>query len=166
MGLDPDLHAVVLGESLLNDAISIVLFEALFSFGTSGYVASGSQGGMAELGVLGENPDLAAAVKNQGTIGAAEVAFSELAVTTLVAFLGVFLASLIIGGMVGACSAMLHKHISITGDWDEGWVIDSGFGAAVPLPGLHHRGERELERHCCCALLRDGHGAIHAAELG
>merc|ERR1719478_1142711 len=33
MGLDPDLHAVVLGESLLNDAISIVLFEALFSFG-------------------------------------------------------------------------------------------------------------------------------------
>ena len=29
MGLDPDLHAVVLGESLLNDAISIVLFEAL-----------------------------------------------------------------------------------------------------------------------------------------
>ena len=30
MGLDPDLHAVVLGESLLNDAISIVLFEALF----------------------------------------------------------------------------------------------------------------------------------------
>ena len=33
MGLDPDLHAVVLGESLLNDAISIVLFEALFMFG-------------------------------------------------------------------------------------------------------------------------------------
>ena len=32
MGLDPDLHAVVLGESLLNDAISIVLFEALFAF--------------------------------------------------------------------------------------------------------------------------------------
>ena len=132
MGLDPDLHAVVLGESLLNDAISIVLFEALFSFGTSGYVASGSQGGMAELGVLGENPDLAAAVKNQGTIGAAEVAFSELAVTTLVAFLGVFLASLIIGGMVGACSAMLHKHISITGDWDEGWVIDSALVLLFP----------------------------------
>ena len=132
MGLDPDLHAVVLGESLLNDAISIVLFEALFSFGTSGYVASGSQGGMAELGVLGDNPDLAAAVTNQGTIGAAEVAFSELAVTTLVAFLGVFLASLIIGGMVGACSAMLHKHISITGDWDEGWVMDSALVLLFP----------------------------------
>ena len=33
MGLDPDLHAVVLGESLLNHAISIVLFEAVFMFG-------------------------------------------------------------------------------------------------------------------------------------
>ena len=69
---------------------------------------------------------------NASTIGAAEVAFSELAVTTLVAFLGVFLASLIIGGMVGACSAMLHKHISITGDWDEGWVMDSALVLLFP----------------------------------
>ena len=63
---------------------------------------------------------------------AAEVAFSELAVSTLVAFFGVFMASLLIGGMVGACSAMLHKHISITGDWDEGWVVDSALVLLFP----------------------------------
>jgi hypothetical protein len=41
MGLDPDLHAVVLGESLLNDAISIVLFEALFMFGKESATGGG-----------------------------------------------------------------------------------------------------------------------------
>ena len=41
MGLDPDMHAVVLGESLLNDAISIVLFEALFMFGKESATGGG-----------------------------------------------------------------------------------------------------------------------------
>ena len=45
-------------------------------------------------------------------------------------------ASLLIGGMVGACSAMLHKHISITGDWDEGWVTSE--------PIVAPRGPRQL----------------------
>jgi NhaP-type Na+/H+ or K+/H+ antiporter len=174
MGLDPDLHAVVLGESLLNDAISIVLFEALFSFGKPAPVVMSStsdhrlasldaagalgrdlSGALAEKvmagtetlgaqrlselsaaasdlsGLLGNDGGFAGVATSPAAIGT-EVAFSELAVTTLVAFCGVFVASLIIGGMVGACSAMLHKYISITGDWDEGWVIDSALVLIFP----------------------------------
>jgi len=147
MGLDPDLHAVVLGESLLNDAISIVLFEALFSFDKSTYlkdsvrvVMDGRHAAAAvATAALGDTALLDAGASflgdvtsSESTTVAAEVAFSELAVTTLVAFLGVFLASLLIGGLVGACSAMLHKHISITGDWDEGWVVDSALVLLFP----------------------------------
>jgi NhaP-type Na+/H+ or K+/H+ antiporter len=143
MGLDPDLHAVVLGESLLNDAISIVLFEALFAFDKRGYAKNGitsamdgrhqSAAGAMALSALGDiSSTLGDVTSTDRATVAAEVAFSELAVTTLVAFLGVFMASLLIGGMVGACSAMLHKHISITGDWDEGWVVDSALVLLFP----------------------------------
>jgi NhaP-type Na+/H+ or K+/H+ antiporter len=61
-----------------------------------------------------------------------QVAFTELALTTFSSFIGVFFSSLLIGGAVGACSAMLHKYISITGDWDEGWVIDSALVLVFP----------------------------------
>jgi hypothetical protein len=30
---------------------------------------------------------------------------------------------------------MLHKYISITGDWDEGWVIDSALVLLFPYLG-------------------------------
>ena len=140
MGLDPDLHAVVLGESLLNDAISIVLFEALFAFDKGGYARGGamdgrhqSAAGALALSALGDiSSTLGDVTSTDSATVAAEVAFSELAVSTLVAFFGVFMASLLIGGMVGACSAMLHKHISITGDWDEGWVVDSALVLLFP----------------------------------
>ena len=149
MGLDPDLHAVVLGESLLNDAISIVLFEALFSFDKSTYVKDSavrvvmdgrhqadfiSTLGVAAMDVVSDTASTTSSFLGDVTSFevAAEVAFSELALTTLVAFVGVFFASLVIGGLVGACSAMLHKHISITGDWDEGWVVDSALVLLFP----------------------------------
>ena len=139
MGLDPDLHAVVLGESLLNDAISIVLFEALFAFDKGGYAKGLMDGrhhaaaGAMALSALGDTSSTLGDMTSTDSVTvAAEVAFSELAVTTLVAFFGVFMASLLIGGMVGACSAMLHKHISITGDWDEGWVVDSALVLLFP----------------------------------
>ena len=139
MGLDPDLHAVVLGESLLNDAISIVLFEALFAFDKGAYAKGLMDGrhqsaaGAMALSALGDTSStLGDMTSTDSATVAAEVAFSELAVTTLAAFLGVFMASLLIGGMVGACSAMLHKHISITGDWDEGWVVDSALVLLFP----------------------------------
>jgi NhaP-type Na+/H+ or K+/H+ antiporter len=120
MGLDPDLHTVVLGESLMNDAISIVLFEALFAF------SPGAGGG------AGADPG-AGGGSGGGSGGVSdEVAFSELAVSSLGVFLGVFCASLVIGVAVGACSAILHKYISITGDWDDGWVIDSALVLLFP----------------------------------
>lgn len=156
MGMDPDLHAVVLGESLLNDAISIVLFEALLSFdsGAAAGVASsagagtigGGVGAMAAValgivdagggsvagGVAGGGAGASAAEAVSVSAIGAEVAFSELALSSLGVFLGVFFASLVIGGSVGACSAILHKYISITEDWDEGWVIDSALVLIFP----------------------------------
>ena len=97
---------------------------------------------------LGENSELATAVSAaMGAHGGSapgtddaryshgvttEVAFTELAITTFSSFIGVFFSSLLIGGAVGACSAMLHKYISITGDWDEGWVIDSALVLMFP----------------------------------
>lgn len=129
MGMDPDLHAIILGESLLNDAISIVLFEALFSLAGAGAGAVTGGAGGAAVGLVDIQSQGASI--GQSAIGA-EVAFSELAVSSLGVFLGVFFASLVIGGIVGACSAMLHKYISITGDWDEGWVIDSSLVLIFP----------------------------------
>jgi NhaP-type Na+/H+ or K+/H+ antiporter len=140
MGMDPDLHAVVLGESLMNDAISIVLFEALLSFASAGAGGGGGRGGggagvgldgamaAAALGLVdggggGVGAEAIAAAGGAGAIGVsaigAEVAFSELAVTSLGVFLGVFFASLAIGSMVGACSVG-GRHSRRVSDWLHG----------------------------------------------
>ena len=82
MGLDPDLHAVVLGESLLNDAISIVYLLA--SAILDGHIRTRrawEPGREGEGGALGERPRSRRSGEESGHPRARRRLLSELAVT-------------------------------------------------------------------------------------
>ena len=97
-----DLHAIILGESVLNDAVTIVFFESLL------------------LGIGNAAGDITALDVLQS-----DDAFLPLILQTVGIFVLAFGQATLIGIITGCVSALLHKHVNATNYFHEGWVVDS-----------------------------------------
>jgi len=97
----PDLHAIILGESILNDAVTIVYFESLL-------LGIGYSGDVTALELL-QTDD----------------AFVPLILQAIGTFLLAFGQATFIGFGMGCISALLHKYVNTTKSFEEGWAVDS-----------------------------------------
>ena len=97
----PDLHAIILGESILNDAVTIVYFESLL-------LGIGYSGDVTALELL-QTDD----------------AFVPLILQAIGTFLLAFGQATLIGLGIGCISALLHKYVNTTKFFEEGWAVDS-----------------------------------------
>lgn len=104
--INPDVHAIILGESVLNDAVSIVYFESLLS-GFGNYVANSTATSTAQSALDSDE------------------AFMPLLVQAAGMFMLAFGQATLIGVGIGFISTLLHKYVNTTNDWEEGWVVDS-----------------------------------------
>ena len=93
--VDADLNAMILGESVLNDAVCIVLFE-MFSEQYSKKKSDYAQ----------------------------EMELKDLVFESIKGFFLCFGASMVVGIAVGMGSALLIKYVSVTGQHEDGWVFD------------------------------------------
>lgn len=100
--ISEDLHAIILGESVLNDAVTIVFFESLL------------------LGIGNAAGDITALDVLQS-----DDAFLPLILQTVGIFVLAFGQATLIGIITGCVSALLHKHVNATNYFHEGWVVDS-----------------------------------------
>ena len=97
----PDLHAIILGESILNDAVTIVYFESLL-------LGIGYSGDVTALELL-QTDD----------------AFVPLILQAIGTFLLAFGQATLVGLGIGCISALLHKYVNTTKFFEEGWAVDS-----------------------------------------
>ena len=104
--INPDVHAIVLGESVMNDAVSIVYFESLLS-GFGNYIANAT-----------------ATTTVQSALDSDE-AFVPLLIQAAGMFMLAFGQATLVGVGIGFVSTLLHKYVNTTNDWEEGWVVDS-----------------------------------------
>ena len=102
--ISPDVHAIILGESLLNDAVSIVYFESLLS-GFGNYVSNSTSA--------------------TGSALDSDDAFTPLLIQAATTFMLAFGQATLVGVGIGFISTLLHKYVNTTNDWEEGWVVDS-----------------------------------------
>lgn len=106
--VNPDLHAIIVGESIMNDAIIIVLFESLL------------------LGI-GTSSNLSVTELLQQ-----DAAFLPLILQAVGTFLLAFGQATAVGVGIGCFSALLHKYVRTTNDFEEGWVVDSALILLFP----------------------------------
>ena len=106
--INPDLHAIIVGESIMNDAIIIVLFESLL------------------LGI-GASSDASVTELLQQ-----DAAFLPLILQAVGTFLLAFGQATAVGVGIGCFSALLHKYVRTTNDFEEGWVVDSALVLLFP----------------------------------
>jgi len=108
--VNPDLHAIIVGESIMNDAIIIVLFESLL------------------LGI-GTSSDTSVTVTE---LLKQDAAFLPLILQAVGNFLLAFGQATAVGVGIGCFSALLHKYVRTTNDFEEGWVVDSALVLLFP----------------------------------
>lgn len=99
--ISPDVHAMILGESILNDAVTIVYFESLL-------LGIGNAGDVTALEML-QTDD----------------AFTPLILQAIGTFMLAFGQATAVGVGIGCFSALLHKYVSTTSYFEEGWAVDS-----------------------------------------
>ena len=103
--VDADLNAMILGESVLNDAVCIVLYE-MFS---------------KQVTLSREKSDYAQ-----------EMELSDLILESVKGFVLTFGTSMTIGIVVGMGSALLIKYVSVTSEHEDGWVFDTALVFLFP----------------------------------
>ena len=103
--VDADLNAMILGESVLNDAVCIVLYE-MFSKQVT--------------------------LSRQKSDYAQEMELSDLILESVKGFVLTFGTSMTIGIVVGMGSALLIKYVSVTSEHEDGWVFDTGLVFLFP----------------------------------
>ena len=112
MGADRDLYSLVFGESVLNDAVAIVLYKTFASFNP-------------HTCDLRSNPDDPQYVGNPedmrlGEFPSPEMPSCETGVSAVVSavgmFLKIFIGSLLIGCLMAAISSLTFKHLDLTHD--------------------------------------------------
>ena len=103
--VDVDLNAMILGESVLNDAVCIVLYE-MFSKQVT--------------------------LSRQKSDYAQEMELSDLILESVKGFVLTFGTSMTIGIVVGMGSALLIKYVSVTSEHEDGWVFDTALVFLFP----------------------------------
>jgi len=103
--IDPDLNAMILGESVLNDAVCIVLFE-MFSKQVT--------------------------LSRQKSDYSQEMELKDLIFESIKGFVLTFGTSMTVGILVGMGSALLIKHVSVTSQHEDGWVFDTALVFLFP----------------------------------
>ena len=103
--VDPDLNAMILGESVLNDAVCIVLFE-MFS---------------KQITLTRLKSDYAQ-----------EMELKDLIFESIKGFVLTFGTSMTVGIVVGMGSALLIKYVSVTSEHEDGWVFDTALVFLFP----------------------------------
>ena len=103
-----DLHAIIMGESIMNDAITIVLFESLL-------LGASATDTMTVVDMLQQ-----------------DASFLPLILEAIGTFMLAFSQATLVGVGIGCFSALLHKYVRTTNDFEEGWVVDSALVLLLP----------------------------------